>query len=56
MSNWFKRQCKVCDQTIPNRRSSVDIDTCRHCYQKQRHGVVDIKTCFQGSVITLEDE
>jgi hypothetical protein len=28
---------------------------CRHCNAKHTHGVVDIKTCFQGSVITMED-
>ena len=28
---------------------------CRHCHTKKKHGAVDIKTCFQGSVIILED-
>ena len=47
--------CSICKQVIPDRRSSVELDKCRHCYQKERYGVLDIDTCFQGSVITLED-
>jgi len=47
--------CSVCEQIIPNRRSSVELNKCRHCYQKERHGVLDIDTCFQGSIILVDE-
>ncbi len=48
--------CRDCQKAIPDRRSSSEeLDMCRHCYSKKEHGVLDIGTCFQGSVITLED-
>jgi len=27
---------------------------CRHCYTKLKHGVSDLETCFQGSIIILD--
>jgi len=47
--------CSICKQVIPDRRSSVEMDKCRHCYQKEKHGVLDIDNCHQGSVIPMED-
>jgi copper chaperone CopZ len=46
--------CKECKDTITDAYLTVD-GCCRHCHTKKLHGVVDINTCFQGSVITLED-
>ena len=47
--------CITCSQIIPDRRSSVDLNKCRHCYSKEKYGVLDINDCHQGSIITLED-
>ena len=48
--------CRKCNKAIPDRRSSSEeLDICRHCFSKMEYGVSDPKTCFQGSVITLED-
>ncbi len=46
--------CKECKDVITDSYLEVD-GCCRHCHTKKAHGVVDINTCFQGSVITLED-
>ena len=46
--------CKECKDTITDAYLTVD-GVCRHCVTKKKYGVVDINTCFQGSVITLED-
>tara|TARA_R110002020_G_scaffold255585_1_gene469369 strand:- start:154 stop:333 length:180 start_codon:yes stop_codon:yes gene_type:complete len=46
--------CSDCGDVLPELDRSVQ-GRCRHCDTKKKHGVVDINTCFQGSVITLED-
>ena len=57
MSHNYHARVDYCvDCTIAISQSYLAKDgCCRHCYVKRQHGVVDIKTCFQGSVITLED-
>ena len=47
-------RCKICNNAIPDRRSSIEIDKCRHCYQKEKYGVSNLKNCFKGSVITID--
>jgi len=46
--------CKDCNDVIPDAYLQKR-GRCRHCHTKKKHGVVDIETCFQGSVILLED-
>ena len=46
--------CIDCDDVIADVHLTKD-GRCRHCGTKEKHGVVDINNCFQGSVITLED-
>lgn len=46
--------CVDCKQVITQSYLAKD-GLCRHCHAKNKHGTVDINTCFQGSVITLED-
>ena len=46
--------CKECKDTISDAYLVVD-GCCRHCATKKKYGVVDINTCHQGSVITMED-
>ena len=46
--------CKEWGDVITDAYLAVD-GCCRHCHTKKKHGAVDIKTCFQGSVIILED-
>ena len=51
-------RCKHCEEDLVNKRSKFPYERgrlCRHCKAKLEHGVSDPKTCFQGSVITLED-
>ena len=46
--------CSDCNDVLTDNDRSVE-GRCRHCTVKRKHGVVDINTCFQGSVIILED-
>ena len=46
--------CLDCEKVITQMYLSKD-GRCRHCATKNIHGAVDIKTCFQGSIILLED-
>jgi hypothetical protein len=46
--------CIDCKQVITQMYLAKE-GRCRHCNVKNTYGTVDIKTCFQGSVITLED-
>jgi len=46
--------CSECGDVLAESYLTRD-GCCRHCDTKKKHGVVDIDTCFQGSVITLED-
>ena len=47
-------RCVDCGDVIPD-FDRVTESRCKHCTTKMKHGVVDINTCFQGSVIALED-
>ena len=52
------QRCKVCNDDLVNKHSKFPYErgwVCKHCKTKLKHGVSDPKTCFQGSVITLED-
>ena len=46
--------CSDCGDVLTDNDRTIN-GRCRHCTVKRKHGVVDINTCFQGSVITLED-
>jgi len=53
------QRCKFCDKVLNNvTNSKFPYERgwiCKHCKTKLKHGVSDPKTCFQGSIITLED-
>ena len=51
--NW--RICPECKDPI-GKWDNIAKDNvhCRHCYTKLKHGVSDLETCFQGSVIILD--
>jgi len=46
--------CIDCKQVISQAYLAKD-GCCRHCHSKKEYGTVDIETCHQGSVITMED-
>jgi len=47
--------CIDCKEPI-GKHSNMGDDKkrCKHCYNKLKHGVLDINNCFQGSVITID--
>jgi ribosomal protein L37AE/L43A len=54
----IKESCVDCGDDLYNKQAKFPFEggwICKHCKVKKQHGVVDPKTCFQGSVITLED-
>jgi len=48
-------RCKQCNMPIPKDRYAKDRAYCKHCYSEIQWGKSDINTCYQGSVIMLED-
>ena len=48
-------RCKQCDMPISKDHYAEDRRYCKHCYSEMEWGRSDIKTCFQGSVIIMED-
>ena len=46
--------CDDCEQAISQSYLAKG-GRCRHCHSKKVYGTLDIETCFQGSVITMED-
>tara|TARA_R100001530_G_C4207685_1_gene126496 strand:+ start:233 stop:469 length:237 start_codon:yes stop_codon:yes gene_type:complete len=54
----IKETCEDCGDDLYNKNGKFPFEggwICKHCMIKRQHGVVDPKTCFQGSVITMED-
>jgi len=50
------RRCLSCEDVLNEKHMRLNNDLiCKHCKTKEQFGVVDVTTCFQGSVITLED-
>ena len=52
------QKCEECGDDLVNKNRKFPYKLgwiCKHCKTKQEFGVSDPKTCFQGSVITLED-
>ena len=50
--------CQMCGDVLihncgkfPHKKGWI----CRHCKTKSKYGASDPESCFQGSVITLED-
>ncbi len=48
------RRCKSCDDAL-NEKHATNGFFCKHCDTKNKYGISDLQTCFQGSVISLED-
>mgnify|MGYP003149801604 CR=1 FL=1 len=48
-------RCIECSMPIVKDRYPVDKRYCKHCYGRMERGGSDIETCFQGSVIIMED-
>ncbi len=48
-------RCKECNMPITTDHYAEDRSYCRHCYTAKKWGKSDIETCYQGSVIMLED-
>tara|TARA_Y100000296_G_C5099946_1_gene219396 strand:+ start:201 stop:413 length:213 start_codon:yes stop_codon:yes gene_type:complete len=52
------QKCEECGDDLINKNGKFPYKLgwiCRHCRTKEKYGASDPKTCFQGSVITLED-
>jgi len=52
------QRCEDCGDDLINKSTKYPYKLgwiCKHCKVKKEHGVVDPKTCFQGSVITMDD-
>tara|TARA_R110002020_G_scaffold83406_3_gene207588 strand:- start:1299 stop:1487 length:189 start_codon:yes stop_codon:yes gene_type:complete len=47
-------RCESCNHVL-NEKITLEEKLCRHCQTKEQFGISDLATCFQGSVITLED-
>ena len=52
------QKCKKCGDDLYNKNSKYPYKLgwiCNHCHSAITRGVSDPKTCFQGSVITMDD-
>lgn len=52
------QKCEECGNDLINKNAKFPFKLgwiCKHCHSLLTRGASDPKTCFQGSVITLED-